>query len=101
MQQPPAQSALWRALYPEEHDQSGVTRRLDEMTNRLELVMVAVVQLQTLTGNQTRKPINESDWPTRFEQIVSAPGVSKYGTEADIIASMEEIDRRMAELQGG
>jgi hypothetical protein len=101
MQQPPAQSALWRALYPEEHDQSGVTRRLDEMTNRLELVMVAVVQLQTLTGNQTGKPINESDWPTRFEQIVSAPGVSKYGTEADIIASMEEIDRRMAELQGG
>lgn len=93
-QQPPATSAVWRALYPDQYDTSGTTQRLDALQSRVELVMVLMAQMQVLMTAEPGKKIPEAQWPTRFEQIVEVPKQeSEALSEAQILAEMAEFDR--------
>lgn len=68
--QPPAGSAVYREIYPDDHDQSGITRRLDELAERVELLTVVEVQTQLRLGVWVDKP---PPMPRKFSDLFERP----------------------------
>lgn len=86
-EQPPATSAIWRALHPAEHDRTPDTARL-------EIIAVQLSNLQTqIRYMHTTKPPPESEWVTRFEQLVATPQeTAAQLDEAQILAEMQAFN---------
>lgn len=88
--QPPSESAVMRALYPEQYDLTATTYRLDKIAARLEALTVIAVQQQLLLGNQSE--VAAGKLPTSFDQLFEE---AKPEPERAELMSFAEIDARM------
>lgn len=89
-QQRPEQSAVWRALHPEEFDRTREVQVLEFLS-----VLVA-------RGNATGAihDVKESQLPHRFEDLFEKPKAQVVASEAEVLAQMAAIDARLG-VTGG
>lgn len=86
--QPPATSAVYRALHPDDYDR---TRQMAEAVDRLEILAVLMAQQQALLGNQSGVPA--SRLPSRFSDLIEdSKPPAPQATEEQILASLAQID---------
>ena len=90
-EQPLATSAVARALYPEEHDQSGLTRRIDELIERVELLAVIEVQTQRRLGRWVK---DTGTLPRRFSDLFDQPD-DQAPMQPAALLPLEQIDQLM------
>lgn len=83
-EQPPATSAVFRALFPEDYDR-------DKSLDRLEAIAVTLVRGQMLLGKQVE--VNDRDLPTKWSDIWTTPEEPR--ADDSRLMSFEEIDQRM------